>query len=411
MKESIKSGNLIWIREELERRLIIMRYGKVSVRQHIRVFDWIKDFHEGYGEKNYTKEVGQRFILEYQLQANHAPTMFKSACKIVRRIEEILEGKLFVPRLYEAKRNCPPYFSKWFNEYIESLVKRGFSKSTITTRSRYAGQLLDRLRNTVSSLENLTAADLYSIFPQYEWPLVTLASVKSLLVFLFENGVTKTDLSVCVPKPRRPEPLPSIYTGEEVAKLLSSVDRKNGTGKRDYAIIMLAAHLGLRSSDIVNLSFKDIDSTMKTIEIIQIKTGRPISLVMNSEVEEAINDYIQNGRPQTSSCKIFINSRAPYIPLRAASGYAIVCRYFNLSGIPAQGRRRGAHTLRTSFATALVRKGVPYTVVKEALGHEDPESAKYYVRVDVKRLKACAVDIPKPSGTFAVLLNDLGGAL
>ena len=411
MKENTKNGNLSWIREGLERRLIIMRYSEVSIRQHMRIFDWVKDFQEGYGEKNYTKEIGQRFIVEYQLQINHPPTMFKSSCKVIRRMDEILEGKLFVPRFCEAKQNCPPHFSNWFNKYIENLEKRGYSKSTITTRRRYAGQLLSRLKDTVSSLENLSAANLYSIFAQYEWPPVSLASAKSLLVFLFESGITKTNLSVCVPKPRRPEPLPSVYTAEEVARLLSSVDRTTGIGKRDYAIIMLAAHLGLRSSDIVNLSFKDIDTTMKTIEIVQVKTERPITLVLNSEVEEAINDYIQNGRPKTSSNKIFISSKAPYIPLEAGSGYEVARKYFSLAGIETQGRRRGTHALRTSFATALVSKGVPYAVVQKALGHEDPESAKYYVRVDVKRLKVCALDVPKPVGAFAVLLNDLEGVL
>jgi len=75
---------------------------------------------------------------------------------------------------------------------------------------------------------------------------------------LFDNGITKTDLSACVPKLRRHEPLPSVYTGDEVARLLLSVDRTTDIGKRDYAIIILAAHLGLRSSDIVNLSFKRV---------------------------------------------------------------------------------------------------------------------------------------------------------
>ena len=407
MKKVTESGNLTWIREEIERRLIVMRYSESSVRHHMRIFDWIKNFQEGYGEKNYTKETGQRFITEYQLQANHTPAMFNYACKVVRRMDEILEGKQFTPGFCKPKQNCPLRFSSCFNKYIESLEKRGFSKSTITTRSRYAGRLLERLGGTVSSLENLSAADLYGIFTQYQWPFVTFPTAKSLLVFLFENGITKADLSVCVPKPRRPEPLPSVYTGEEVARLLSSVDRTTGTGKRDYAIIILAAHLGLRSSDIVNLSFKDIDRKAKTIGITQVKTSRPITLVMNGDVDEAINDYIQNGRPQSSSDKIFIRSKAPYVPLGARTGYAIVCRYFSLAGIVAQGRRRGTHALRTSFATALVRKGVPYAVVKEALGHEDPESAKYYDRVDARRLRACALDVPKPTGTFALLLNDL----
>ena len=168
MKKDTKNGNLGWIREEVERRLIVMRYSEVTIKQNMRVFDWIRDFQEGYGEKNYTKEVGQRFIAEYQLQANHAPTMFKSACKVVRRMNEILEGKSFSPRFCEAKRHCPSHFPSCFNQYIESLEKRGFSKSTITTRRRYTVQLLDRLRDTVSSLENLSAADLYGIFTQFE---------------------------------------------------------------------------------------------------------------------------------------------------------------------------------------------------------------------------------------------------
>jgi integrase len=409
MKNNTESGNLGWIREELERRLIVMRYSKAAVGQYMLVFGWIKDFQEGYGEENYSKEAGQRFISEYQLHLNHTPARFKCARTVVRRMDEILENKLFAPRFCEAKQNCPLCFSKWFDKYIESLEKHGYRKSTVAIRMRNAARLLNRLRGAVSSLEDLTAADLYGIFTQYEWTSVTRDSTKNLLLFLFENGVTKSDLSACVPKLRRPQPLPSVYTGKEVARLLSSVDRTTDIGKRDYAIIILAAHLGLRSSDIVNLSFRDIDIKTKTIGITQVKTLRPITLVMNNDVEEAINDYIRNGRPETSSDKIFINSRAPYAPLGASAGYEIARRHFSRAGIEEQGRRKGTRALHASFTSALIRNGVPYAVVQEAMGHEDPESAKYYVRVDVSRLRACALDVPKPAGFFAVLLNDSEG--
>ena len=411
MEKNTENGNLNWIQEEFGRRLTVMRYSKVSVKQHMRILGWIADFQGGYGEENYTKEVGQRFIAEYRLQTNHVPALYKYACKVVRRMDEIIEGKLFTPRFCETRQDCPLRFSSYFDKYIESLEKRGLRKSTIAMHRRNAGKLLYRVGETVSLLENLSADSLYRIFAQHEWPSVTLDSAKSLLAFLFDNGITKTDLSACVPKMRRPMPLPSVYTGEEVARLLSSIDRTTGIGKRDYAIIILAAHTGLRSSDIVNLSFKDIDRNTKTIVIAQVKTLRPITLVMNDDVDKAISDYIQNGRPETLSDKIFIGSQAPYMPLGASAAYVITQRRFNLAGIAAQGRRRGTHALRMSFATALVRKGVPYAVVKEALGHEDPESAKHYVRVDARRLRACALDVPKPSGAFAVLLNDLEGAL
>jgi len=275
----------------------------------------------------------------------------------------------------------------------------------------YAGRLLSRLPETVLSLEELSAADLYEVFTKHERTLTSLAAARGFLSFLFENGGTKTNLSACVPKPARPNSLPSVYSGEEVKRLLSSVDRASSLGKRGYAILILAAYLGLRSSDIAGLSFKDIDRAAKTIEIIQIKTARPVKLVMNREAEEAVDDYIKNGRPQSSSDKIFLRFRAPFLPLPAGQCYAVANKYFSLAGIAAQGRKRGPHALRASYATALVAKGVPYAVVKEALGHKDPESAKYYVRVDAKRLRMCALDVPKPAGAFAVMLGDLEGVL
>jgi site-specific recombinase XerD len=67
--------------------------------------------------------------------------------------------------------------------------------------------------------------------------------------------------------------------------------------------------------------------------------------------------------------------------------------------------------LRASYATSLINKGIPYAIVKEALGHDDPESTKHYVRVDIRRLRICALDVPKPSGAFAVMLGDLEGSL
>jgi len=416
MKQKIASGNLDKLKKELERRLIILRYSKVTTNVYMRIFGWVEDYLNGYGETDYSKELGQRFLAEYQLQSIHSPSQFKNARTVIRRMDEILEDKLFTPCFRKSKSECPARFSGLVDKYLESLTKRGYRTTTINSQKSYAGRLFARLPETVLSPEELTAGDLYDAFSRYEWPETGLLTARSILSFLFENGMTKTNLSNCVHIPRRPQPLPSVYSGKEVKQLLSSVDRTGSIGKRDYAILVLAAYMGLRSSDIVNLSFGDIDYAAKTIKIIQVKTSRPLTLVMNNEVEEAITDYIKNGRPQSSSDRIFLGSQAPYQPLTAGAGYVVAHKYFNLSGIEAQGRKRGTHALRASYATALVAKGVPYAVVQEALGHEDPESAKYYVRVDVRRLRMCALDVPKPIGTFAVMLEpkvrgDLVGAL
>jgi len=407
MKQGTKHGNLSWIREELERRLIVMRYSEVTAGAYIRIFGWVEDFLIGYGEVDYSKELGELFIAEYSLNANHAPTQYKHAQTLIRRLDEILENKLIAPRFGKPSIECPPRFIKSLDNYLEHSANTGCRESTLAGRKRYVGQFLYRIPDTIDNLKDLTAQDLYTVFKEHEWVSSTYSIIRGFLTFLFTSRITKANLSVCVPKPKRQRALPSVYSGDEVAQLLASVDRTTTMGKRDYAVLMLAAHLGLRSSDIVNLSFADIDYASKTIQVTQVKTERPLTLVMNSDVEEAIVDYIKNGRPQSSVEKIFLGSKAPFNPICAGSGFAITQRYFSRAGIAPQGRRRGPHALRTSYATALVAKGVPYAVVQEALGHEDPESAKHYVRVDIRRLRMCALDVPKPTGTFAVMLGDL----
>jgi site-specific recombinase XerD len=170
---------------------------------------------------------------------------------------------------------------------------------------------------------------------------------------------------------------------------------------------MLASRLGLRSSDIVNLTEDNIDLKAKTISIVQVKTSAPQKLVMNDEVKDALFDYIDNGRPQSESLQLFLHSKAPFLPIKAATCFAITKKYFDLAGISAQGRRQGPHALRASYASALVAKGVPYSVVQKALGHEDIESSKHYVRTDANRLRNCALDVPKPTGAFAAVIGDL----
>lgn len=411
MKQKNEGGNLSRMKSELERRLVVMRYNEQTAKNYMRILGWVQEFIAGYGETSYSKEAGQRFIAEYTLQAQHSPTYFRAAKTVVRRMDEILDGKLFAPRFCEPNPDCPLRFAEWRTRYFNYLRERGLGASTIGNHERHVNRLLGRLAETVRTLGELSAADLYDALTRFEPRTNSMSVTKCFLAYLFENGVTKSDLSVCIPRERRPRPMPSVYSGAEVSRLLSSVDRSDATGKRDYAMLMLAAQLGLRSSDIVNLSFEDIDHTNKTIDIVQVKTGRPMTLVLNPDVEEALDDYIANGRPHSSSKNIFLGSQAPYAPLTPASGYAIAHRHFERANIAHQGRRRGTHALRTSYATALVTKGVPYSVVQEALGHDDPESSKYYVRVDVRRLRACAINVPKPTGAFAVNLCDLEGRL
>jgi site-specific recombinase XerD len=408
MKLKETQESVVTIKEKLKQKLIAYRYSEVSYGNYMRIFGWLEEFLAERGETEYSPQLGHFFLAEYRLQAQHNPIYFNRARVLVRRLDEIVENKAFVLQLEPPKAVVPPQFKEWHSKYCEHLRQIGMSESTITSHSRYAQRLLFTLAKKVASYDELTAADLYDYFVNSDkLPNQSPTVARRFLLFLFKNNVTKTNLSACVPSLQRPKPLPSIYTGDEINKLLATVDRSDANGKRDYAILMLASRLGLRSSDIIGLTENHIDLDEKTISIIQAKTSVPQKLVMNNEVEEALFDYINNGRPKSESAQLFIYSKAPFFPIKAATCFAIVKKYFDLAGIAAQGRRQGPHALRASYATALIAKGVPYSVVQKALGHEDIESSKHYVRTDAKRLRNCALEVPKPTGAFAAIIGDL----
>jgi len=408
MKQNETRENILTLKEKLKQKLIAYRYSESSIGNYMRIFGWLEKFLSERGETEYSPKLGYFFLAEYRLQPQHNPAYFNRAQVLIRRLDETINNTVFVLQLESPPKDVPQPFKEWHGKYCEYLRQVGLTESTITSHSRYARKLLVALAKRVSSYDKLTAADIYDYFTNSDkLPSQSPSVARRFFSFLFKNGVTKSNFSVCVPSPQLQRPLPSVYTGDEINKLLSTVDRSHAMGKRDYAIIMLASHLGLRSSDIVNLKAENIDLNNKTISIVQIKTSAPQKLVMNDDVEDALFDYINNGRPISENAQLFLYSKAPFLPIKAATCFAIVKKYFDLAGIAAQGRRQGPHALRASYATALVAKGVPYSVVQKALGHESIESSKHYVKTDSNRLRHCALDVPKPIGAFAAIIGDL----
>lgn len=180
---------------------------------------------------------------------------------------------------------------------------------------------------------------------------------------------------------------------------MSSIDIKGRAGKRDYAIILLALRLGIRSGDITNLHLSDIDFQSNTIEFIQGKTGVLQRLEFVSEVKEAIRQYLFESRPETNYTNLFISIRPPFRPLTVMAITSLITRCMKRSRISTGSRKRGGHALRMTLASELVSEKVPYEVVRKVLGHEDTKSMKHYVKFDIEMLRSCALEIP-PLGGF-----------
>jgi len=181
---------------------------------------------------------------------------------------------------------------------------------------------------------------------------------------------------------------------DEVAAVLEVIDRRKTKGKRDYAIILLAVVTGLRAVDIARLKLTEIDWQSGEIKIIQAKTGRPLALPLTKDVGEAIQDYILNGRQETTSEEIFLRHHAPFQAFK--DGIAIgdmyddYCKRAGIFREPYDGK--GFHSLRRSVGKRLVTSGVSVHTAAQILGDANINSTKKYIALDSRHLKECALD-------------------
>lgn len=217
-------------------------------------------------------------------------------------------------------------------------------------------------------------------------------SVRVFLHFLFEDGVTGIDLSRSLPELVATRKMfREGFTEDELEHLLEHPDRTTAIGKRDYAMMVLAAQSGLRACDVVRLELGSIDWRTREIRLVQHKTGEPLSLPLEAESGNAIADYILNGRPDSTLPNIFLCHTGVIRPLDARSASGVVSKHMKLVGIPA--KRRAFHALRRTFGTRLLQNEVSFELIQQLLGHRDMNSMKLYLSIDEQGLKQCALPL------------------
>jgi integrase len=237
---------------------------------------------------------------------------------------------------------------------------------------------------------------------------MTLRAIRTFLKFLFEQGLLKKDISISVPKDKHQKQAkpPSVFSVDEIQKMIGKIDRARPCGKRDYAIILIAARLGLRASDIAGLKFENLFWEQSIISICQYKTGRELQLPLLAEVGEAIIEYLKYGRPISDEPFLFLGGRSPFGRMHSCGITNLVNRAFILSGVNIEHRHHGPHALRHSLASLLLEQSTVLPVITEVLGHENSRSTKYYLRIDLTSMRQCMLDAPAVADGF---YNQKGG--
>ena len=294
------------------------------------------------------------------------------------------------------------FFIQLHKAYVCQLLKGHKSPATVHKYGAYSKRFLEYLElKEYKNILEVGLCDVKSFIPyvskkhQLGNMSDELTALRSFLSFVDWKNLSTIDLSRAVPgSHNRKTAILPILDQDEEKKLLQGVDRATATGKRNYAMLLLAMRIGLRSIDIVNLKLGDIKWRTNTIEIIQEKTKSPMVLPLLTEVGNAIADYIMNGRPRSDCKYVFLRSLAPYRQLDCSATYYISSKVMKDAGIcQAKGERKGLHHLRRTVATRLLENETPLPVISTILGHKKKESTKVYLSADLKHLRICALGL------------------
>jgi integrase len=163
-------------------------------------------------------------------------------------------------------------------------------------------------------------------------------------------------------------------------------------GRRDYAILLLAARYGLRPCDIRQLTLDEIDWRGARIDIRQVKTGRPLALPLLADVADALSAYLRDGRPASTNRTIFLRHCAPFEPFAVENNLAAIMRTpLRRAGLADRTGRRGLYLFRHTLATRLLASGRPLKAIADLLGHASTQTTYGYTRVDLVGLRGVAI--------------------
>jgi site-specific recombinase XerD len=228
---------------------------------------------------------------------------------------------------------------------------------------------------------------------------MAVTALRSFLRFLVADGRVTPGIEHCVPTvPQwRLSSLPRYLEARDVERVVASCDLTTGHGLRDHAILLLLSRLGLRAGDVVTMRLDEIDWRRGTLRV-QGKSHREALLPLPQEVGDALLAYLERGRPRSESAHVFLTVLAPTRPFASSSAVSDIVRFALARAGIRNPPTRGAHLLRHSAATAMLRAGTSLETIASVLRHRSPDTTAHYAKVDVTMLLEIAQ--PWPGGAL-----------
>jgi site-specific recombinase XerD len=222
-------------------------------------------------------------------------------------------------------------------------------------------------------------------------------SLRAFLRYLYYKRLNPLALAECVPSIRRWKlaGLPTYLSAAQVQRVLDGCDRTMARGRRDYAILMMLARLGLRAGEVATLTLDDVNWRSGEI-LVRAKGRQQTRMPMPPDVGAAIVAYLRGGRPISPCRRLFLRSPAPNVGFASGCAISMVAKVaLDRAGIRGYAHQ-GAHLFRHSLATELLRSGATLSEIGQLLRHESHDTTRIYAKVDIEALHT--LSLPWPGG-------------
>jgi integrase/recombinase XerD len=324
------------------------------------------------------------------------PAALRHLIDFLRGDGVIAAEKISAPRLTPAEQ-CARAYAQYLREM------RALARATIVSYVPFIRKFLrDRFGGEPVLLSRLSACDVVRFVQRQARHLhlkrakLLTSALRSFLRYARYRGEVTLDLAAAVPVVANwsMPSIPRAIGADQVRQLLASIDRCTAIGRRDYAILLLLARLGLRSGEVAFLELDDIDWDAGQVSV-RGKGGQRTALPLPTDVGKAIAAYLRHGRQHSTGRRVFLRSKAPIRGFLSPCAIGSIIRHaLQRAGI--QAPTTGAHQFRHALATQMLRHGASLTEIGEILRHRSPQTTTIYTKVDLKALRALA--LPWPGG-------------
>jgi integrase/recombinase XerD len=391
-------------RTQFRQYLLERNYVESTIGSYLRCIGGLDELMkvEGvtFGELDETQAVGLVAKTGWTQRRKIYATFIMS--RFVRFLAERGVGKPALPPT--AKEIARMELRRDYSNYLRR--QRGLSERTIFHSWRIAERFLGfRFGKETGDLSQIRASDIVNFLQQLvtrKPPLrdKTLSShLRNFFRYLFKIGKTTVNLALGIPSvaQRYGTRLPRNLTTEQVDILVRAVRADTAGGRRNYAMVMLLARLGLRATEVIAMQLDDIDWRSGEV-IVRGKGNRHDRVPLPSDVGEALADYIKSDR-ETASRALFVTERAPHRPFKDGQVLNLILRgAFARTGLKPPAPYVGSHILRHSLATNLVQRGASLEEIGDMLRHRSRASTMLYAKLDIEGLRSIAQPWPVAGG-------------